>query len=229
MFEEDGFASLDAAGGLELAMDEAQLLTLRGQEGEVWSAERVREAMGLEPGEGPFVGGIFHPTACSFCPSRAVRALARAAIAAGVNLQTHTTATKVVDGMGGEDAVVETDRGSIKTRKGVIVCANAWSGRIVPELEALIRPARDHVIVTEPVDKVWKHSFCCPESAGVEAGDDFWYGIQMPDGRVCLGGGRRLEHGGYAWEEDDDSSVDPRVILQQHFILLTDLFTTLTC
>jgi hypothetical protein len=54
---------------------------------------------------------------------------------------------------------------------------------------------------------IYIHTHC---STG-PPGDDFWYGCQLPDGRVCMGGGRTKLHGGYEWGEEDDTSVDERV------------------
>uniref|UniRef100_A0A7S0W0Y2 FAD dependent oxidoreductase domain-containing protein n=1 Tax=Hemiselmis tepida TaxID=464990 RepID=A0A7S0W0Y2_9CRYP len=224
----DGSASIDARGGLELALDDEQFAMLKGEEGlEAWSSEKVCEALSAEPGA--FAGGIYHPKACGVWPARATRALARKAIAAGANLQTSTTVRGIEEGTGG-GVEVQTDRGTVRPRRGVIVCANGWAPKLLPELKGVITPARDHVIVTEPLPRgVWRHSFVAPEAKGSEAGDDFWYGLQLEDGRLCLGGGRRQADGGYAFGEDDDSACDATVVkgveafLRGHFVGLEEV------
>jgi glycine/D-amino acid oxidase-like deaminating enzyme len=159
----DGFPSVERRGGLELALDDEQMSILEAEDAKKWSSERVCEAMGAAPGT--FVGAIFHPQACSIWPARAVIAIAREAMQKGANFQTDTFVNKIHEADAEGRVLVETSRGNIVGMRGVIVCANAWCPRLLPELEGIIVTARDHCVVTEPLERVWQHSFCCPETA----------------------------------------------------------------
>ena len=211
--EQDSSPSYLHCGGLELAHDEQQLSLISDDDSEVWSSEKVCEALGAAPGS--FAGGVYHASACAIYPSRATRTLARKAIAGGANFQTRTAATRIDDGgEKGGMASVETARGIVVAERGVLVCANWCTPTLLPELEPVMsKVVRDHVVVTEPIkERVWKHSFCAPEQAGSDAGDDFWYGLQLPDGRVCLGGGRLTKDGGSAHGQTDDSVCDASAV-----------------
>jgi gamma-glutamylputrescine oxidase len=175
---DDETCELHFPGSIELAVTAEQAEYLKSGSGEFWDAERVRQAYQSAPGK--LFGGMFHADGGMLHPVRSTRMLAEAAVTAGVNLQTHCKATEIRGG-GGEPVEVVTERGVVQAAVAVIVCVNAWSSALLPELEGVVVPHVNHVFVTEPIpQKVWAHPFT--------ADDDTWYGMQRPDGRIVIGG-----------------------------------------
>lgn len=121
-------------GSIELACTQEQAEMLKSGSGEFWDADKVQAHYQSAPGK--FFGGMYHADGGMLHPARATRALAKAALAAGCNLQTHCKVTHIGGeggdissgsggGAGGVDVV--TERGVIRAAMAVIVCVNAWS------------------------------------------------------------------------------------------------------
>ena len=170
---EDSF-ELKFPGSVELAATAEQAELLKSGAGEFWEPEKVRAA--FQSADGAFFGGMYHADGGMLHPARVTRALAQAAVVeTGVNLQTNCKVTRI--GVGGE---VVTARGVVRASVAVIVCVNAWLPTLLPELEGVVVPHLNHVLVTAPRPRVWTHPFT--------ADDDQWYGMQRPDGRIVIGG-----------------------------------------
>ena len=165
-------------GSVELAVTLEQAEVIKSGVGEFWDAGRVRAE--YQSADGKLFGGMFHSGGGMLHPVRATRALACAALADGLNLQTHCRVTQVggCDEQGSVE--VATERGMVQAMIAVIVCANAWLSTVLPELEGVVVPHVNHVLVTEPLPFRWAHPFT--------ADDDRWYGMQRPDGRIVIGG-----------------------------------------
>jgi glycine/D-amino acid oxidase-like deaminating enzyme len=122
-------------------------------------AERARaaypvQAAALSPGDGALV------------PARWVRRLAARAAAAGAEFKERTRVERL------EDLPAEV----------VVLATDGYTHGLAPELDAVVSPLRNQVVVTEPLEPL----FACPH--GARHGYDYWQ--QLPDGRLVFGGRR---------------------------------------
>jgi gamma-glutamylputrescine oxidase len=129
-------------------------------------------------------GAILHPGDGTIQPARWVRRLAAHAAAAGADLREHDAVR--VDGV---DADV------------VVVAGDGFTGSLLPELAAAVRPTRGQVLVTEPLGQLL---YSRPHYA--RDGYDYWQ--QLPDGRLVLGGQRDAS---LATEETDVEETTPMI------------------
>lgn len=88
-------------------------------------------------------------------PARFVQGLAAAAERAGADIHEGTRVTSVekILSHNGSRFKVRTERGVIETRE-VLLAANAWVGKIVPQFRSKVFPAESFVIATEPLPEV---------------------------------------------------------------------------
>jgi gamma-glutamylputrescine oxidase len=133
-----------------------------------------------EPLRGWFDGAIFHPPDGSLQPARWVRRLAARAIEAGAELLEHQRVESLDE--------IEADQ--------VVLATDGYTQGLLPELDAIVKPTRGQVLVTEPLER---RLFPCPHYAG--HGYDYWQ--QTPEGRLVAGGFRdkALDHEHTAEEE----------------------------
>ena len=69
----------------------------------------------------------------------------------------------------------------IEATCAVLVCCNAWSAQLLPELQSIIMPERNQVFMTRPLKTLaWA-------GMGFSADEENLYGIQRADGRICFG------------------------------------------
>jgi glycine/D-amino acid oxidase-like deaminating enzyme len=120
-----------------------------------------------EPLAGQFEGAIFHPPDGSLQPARWVRRLAGLAVEGGADLREHER-VESLDALDADQVVLATD---------------GYTYGLVPELDAVIKPTRGQVLVTEPLER---RLFPCPHYA--RHGYDYWQ--QTKEGRLVLGGFR---------------------------------------
>jgi glycine/D-amino acid oxidase-like deaminating enzyme len=109
--------------------------------------------------------------------ARFVRGLAQAAVRRGLRAYQAEVQTIIPEGL---HLRVQTSRGSIQTAT-VVVAANAWVGRLVPELADLILPAREQMLAYAPIAPIFEHGI----SADITAGEYFQ---QTADGTILIGG-----------------------------------------
>lgn len=110
-------------------------------------------------------GAIRHPTDGALQPARWVRRLAAHAVAAGAEI-VEESRVEALDELNAENVVIATD---------------GYTSGLVPALDAVVRPVRGQVIVTEPLTR---HPYDCPHYA--RHGFDYWQ--QTPEGNLVLGG-----------------------------------------
>jgi gamma-glutamylputrescine oxidase len=161
--------ALRRVGSLRLAADEVELTELRA-EADALAADgfAVDWLDSLPPPlDGLFAGGFRHPADGALQPARWVRGLAAHAAAAGAEIREHEPLTRL-DRLHGAQVVVATD---------------GYTSGLVPELDAVLRPTRGQVLVTEPLDR---ELFPGPHYA--RHGYDYWQ--QLSDGRLVVGGQR---------------------------------------
>mmetsp|Transcript_26408 Transcript_26408/g.41282 ORF Transcript_26408/g.41282 Transcript_26408/m.41282 type:complete len:230 (+) Transcript_26408:82-771(+) len=142
------------------------------------SGDRVRELFSST--EGTFKGGMLHREGGRIHPAKVTQALASSALQKGLSLHLNCLAQSIEPLTDSEFRVdVLTKQGKIKA-KWVMVCTNVLTPKLLPELEAFMTQDPSEVLVFESGPEVWKHPFTADE--------DKWYGQQLPDGRIVLGG-----------------------------------------
>ncbi len=161
--------AFERTGSLRLAADaserselSAELAALR-EDG--FDVEWVDE---LDPPlQGRYHGALRHHRDGALQPARWVRRLAARAAEAGAELREHSLVESLAE-LRAEQILIATD---------------GYTHGLVPELDALIRPTRGQVLVTEPLPQ---RLFRCPHHA--RRGFDYW---QQPRNRRLVLGGRR--------------------------------------
>lgn len=109
--------------------------------------------------------------------ARFVRGLAQAAMGRGARLFQAEVYELVPDGA---SVRLQTSRGTIHAAT-VVVAANAWIGRLLPQLADLVIPEREQMLAYAPIAPVFSHAL----SADILAGEYFQ---QTPDGTILIGG-----------------------------------------
>lgn len=149
--------------------------------------------------------GCFRSRTGRFWPYKFITQLLERAIAAGVNLQTHTPVlgiSETPDANGRWN--VDTSRGSIGA-KCVIFCSNAYTSAIAPEYKGKIVPVRgvcSRIVVPNPP----KVSLDCSYTFSFNAWD-YDYLIPRPDGSIVVGGGKStFFHDFNEWYNNTDDS-----------------------
>ncbi|MCP3802433.1 FAD-binding oxidoreductase [Allokutzneria sp. A3M-2-11 16] len=117
-------------------------------------------------------GGVLDPT-------QLVLALTKAAMDLGATVHTGTAVIDVKQSAKG--VRVMTTRGLVRS-EAAIIAINAWSGRLVPDLDRMITASQAQVLATDVLPPV----FSTGMSATIGADGTYWQ--QTKDGRVILGG-----------------------------------------
>lgn len=89
----------------------------------------------------------------------------------------------------GDGTRVETTAGTVRARR-VVVCVNAWSADVVPDLAGLVVPVRGQILAYEPTTPVFRLGM----AASVTPSGEYWQ--QTPDGSIVIGGCRADAPGG---------------------------------
>ncbi|MCP9487268.1 MAG: FAD-binding oxidoreductase [Gaiellaceae bacterium MAG52_C11] len=131
-----------------------------------------------------FAGGIRHVPDAAIHPARWVRRLAQHAVDAGAEL------------LEGSQVESLTKLGAAT----VVIATDGYTNGLVPELDAVIRPIRNQVVVTEPLAKLL---FPLPHYA--RHGSDYWQ--QTPDRRLVVGGRRDSD----ATENTGEEALTPLI------------------
>ena len=127
-----------------------------------------------------------------------LQALLQKVQAMGVTVLTGIEITAVNPGT--SRVVVETARGIQLTAGQVLLCTNAFTRQLVPELD--IVPARGQVLLTSPIKGL-------PFRGTFHADEGFYYFRNLGD-RVLLGGARNK-----AFEEEQTTEMHPSVKIQE--------------
>jgi glycine/D-amino acid oxidase-like deaminating enzyme len=173
---------LERSGMLEVATTPAQEAAL---DDALWAAEELgvpERARPVEPGISPvFRRGVLFPDAATVQPARLVRAIRRAALAAGAELHERTRATSVAPG------VVTTARGRVHAPE-IVVAANAWLTGWKPARGRLTNFG-SYVVLTEPVPELLAEIGWTGGEGIVDGRMFIHYFRTTPDGRVLMGSG----------------------------------------
>jgi gamma-glutamylputrescine oxidase len=142
---------------------------------EVQYQQMVADDLPVERYRGPEGEGLLFPQDAVFDPLARCRAQATALLARGARLFGGTRAHEVAPGM------VHCDGGRVRARH-VVVCVDGALERVLPALTGEVRTARLQMLATAPVAPRF------PRPVYRRYGYDYWQ--QLPDGSICLGGGR---------------------------------------
>ena len=147
-------------------------------------------AVPVDPGMSPvFRRGVRFPDAATVQPARLVRALRRAALAAGVTLHERTRATSIAPG------VVATPGGVLRASE-IVVATNAWTTGWKPARGRLTNFG-SYVVLTEPVPELLEEIGWTAGEAIVDGRMFIHYFRTTADGRVVMGSGSGpIGHGG---------------------------------
>ncbi len=185
---EDGLRALAAragdafrlTGSLRLAADATELRAVRAEhEALLADGFAVEWIEPLPPQLGRFSGGFRHGPDGVIQPARWVRRLAAQAAAAGAELREHSH----VESLDRLEAPV------------VVLATDGYTRGLVPELDAVVTPIRNQVVVTEPIEELL---FPLPHYA--RHGFDYWQ--QLPEGRLLVGGRRDADMAAEATAEE---------------------------
>ena len=185
---EDGLRSLAAlagdafraTGSLRLAADDAELRSLRAEyDALLADGFAVEWIEPLPPQLAHFSGGFRHTPDGAIQPARWVRRLAARAAESGADLREGS----LVESLGRLEAPV------------VLLATDGYTQGLLPELDAVVTPIRNQVIVTEPIEE---SLFPLPHYA--RHGFDYWQ--QLPDGRLVVGGRRHADMAAEASAEE---------------------------
>ncbi|MFF9143602.1 NAD(P)/FAD-dependent oxidoreductase [Streptomyces sp. NPDC014861] len=169
----------------------ADALTADGIAAAWLDADGVRRAFGTELSD-DVIGGLHKPDQDAVHSVAYVRGIAAAAVRHGAEFCLGVTAT-TVEPHGGR-WLVRTDAGTVEADQ-VVVALNAWTPRLLPELDPFITPVRGQLVQTAPVP------FRIPQW-GLDRG--LLYGGQAPDGSLLVGGLRNTVPG-----RDEGIAVEP--------------------
>jgi glycine/D-amino acid oxidase-like deaminating enzyme len=141
-----------------------------------------------EPLAGRYHGAFFEPSGGSLQPARWVRRLAALAVGAGADLREHEPVGSLTE--------LEADQ--------VVLATDGYTRGLLPELDAVVVPARGQVLMTEPLPR---RLFPCPHYA--RHGHEYWQ--QTPDSRLVAGGFRDK-----ALEEEETMDEVTTPLVQGH-------------
>lgn len=184
-------------GSLQLAgseREEAELVTSHDLlRADGFEAELVRgSALGPALSAAGFRLGMVLPRDGELHPAAFVRGGARAAMDAGARLFERTRVQEI-DAREPGNARVHTEHGTISCAV-VLVCVNAWVGRLLPWFADKVDPVRGQMLATAPAPALFERPIYA------DHGYDYWR--QDPDGRVVLGGWRNLDPSSEVGYED---------------------------
>jgi glycine/D-amino acid oxidase-like deaminating enzyme len=144
--------------------------------------------LAAEIGSDCFAGGLLVARSGSLHPAKLVGALARAALDAGAELQSHTEAQRVErDGAGMR---LETSRGTIRAREVIVATDGTTGRRPVPWLGRRILGIGSFIIATEPLDTALATSVSPAGRMFFDTKNFLNYWRLAPDSTRVLFGGR---------------------------------------
>lgn len=161
-----------------------------------------RSEQRTELGTDAYHGGVVYTRHASVDPARLHRGLVDRAIAAGVQIVPHSTATTIE--RQGQSFRVVTSRGEIAARD-VIVATNAYSRRVTPWLRRRVIPIGSYIVATEPIPRTTMDRLFPTDRMVTDTRRVVYYYRASPDRTRILFGGR------VSWNETDPRQSAPRL------------------
>jgi glycine/D-amino acid oxidase-like deaminating enzyme len=201
---------LDAAEADELE-EAATLYRAYGHDVEVLDAGAMR----AEVASPTYHGGLWERTGSALVhPGKLALGLRRAALAGGVRVFEHTTASDLHELGDGVELV--TAQGRVRARRAIL--ATSAFPPLLRSLRRYIAPVYDYALVTEPLDATQRASIGWARRQGLsDSGNQFHYYRLTADDRILFGGFDAIyRFGGPVSPRLDD--YDPTFArLSQHF------------
>jgi len=132
-----------------------------------------------------YIGGMLDRLGGHIHPLNLVLGEAAALEALGGRIYEHSPATSVETG---PSPTVRTQAGAVRARY-VLVCGNAYLGRLLPEISGKIMPVSSQVIATEPLDPALAEALLPANYCIEDANYVLDYFRRTADNRILYGGG----------------------------------------
>ncbi|HEX5939508.1 MAG TPA: FAD-binding oxidoreductase [Dehalococcoidia bacterium] len=127
-----------------------------------------------------YSSGAFNPLDAEYDPAAFVRGLAQPAAAKGAQVYDSSAVLSLEEERG--SVMIRTAKGSLRAER-VVVCLNAYSSGLLPQLEGVLRPVRAQALVTAPIETRLFESPCYGHH-----GYHWWR--QLDSGELIAGGWR---------------------------------------
>lgn len=147
---------------------------------QLWERETLRGKLASER----YQGGLFDPRSGHLHPLNYTLGLARAALAAGVDIHEQTPALRIEQG---DAPKAFTEHGVVRCRLLVLAC-NSYIGALAPQLERRIMPAGTYVIATEPLGEERARALIADNMAVCDTNFVLDYYRLSADYRLLFGG-----------------------------------------
>ena len=131
-----------------------------------------------------YVGGVWESGAGHLHPLNYCLGLARAAKEAGAKICEMSPAVRIDQGA---EAVIHTPQGLVRA-KTVLVCCNAYLGRLVPQLTGMVMPMMNYVGATRPLGEEAARRLIPGDDAVSNSRFIVNYYRLSPDNRLLFGG-----------------------------------------
>ncbi|MEX0923140.1 MAG: FAD-binding oxidoreductase [Rhodovibrionaceae bacterium] len=131
-----------------------------------------------------YVGGVWESGAGHLHPLNYALGLARAAKEAGAEIHEASPVQRIEQG---RQAVVHTPQGQV-TAGAVLVCCNAYLGRLVPQLTGIVMPIANYIGATPPLDEATARRLLPGNDAVSNSRFIVNYYRLSPDRRLLFGG-----------------------------------------
>jgi len=151
-----------------------------------------------------YAGALLHPRDGAMHPGRWIRRLASRAAEAGAELREHDRVS----------SLAEVDA------ETVVLASDGYRMGLLPELDAVVRPTRGQVVVTEPLAE---RPYQRPHYA--RNGFDYWQ--QLPDGRLVIGGRRDADLDS-EWTAEEATTPQIQAALEALIVELVGYLPTIT-
>lgn len=153
---------------------------------QILTKDEVRRELGTEV----YHGLMVNPRSGSVQPAKFVRGMAQAAERAGADIYEGTQVLSIERRkaqMDGTRFLVRTEAGEIAAKE-VIIAANAWTGKLIPQFRMKVFPAESHVIATEPLSDELAASLITKNRMVYDTRNVLAYYRLSPEKRMVWGG-----------------------------------------
>jgi len=165
----------------ELAVLKEEMETETGYEGlSLLDQAQARDRVGSET----YRGALSDPGSGHLHPLNYTLGLARAAEDAGAVIYETTPASHIQDGA---EPLITTPNGTVHCNH-VIMCANAYVGKLVPSIAQKIIPSSSFIIATEPLGDDLAHSVMRDDDCAIDLNHVLNYWRLSADKRLLFGG-----------------------------------------
>ncbi|MCD4486990.1 FAD-binding oxidoreductase [Chromobacterium vaccinii] len=147
---------------------------------QLWDRNALRGKLASER----YQGGLFDPRSGHLHPLNYTLGLARAALAAGVDIHEQTPVLRIEQG---DAPRAHTEHGVVRCRHLVLAC-NSYIGALAPQLERRIMPAGTYVIATEPLGEERARALIADNMAVCDTNFVLDYYRLSADHRLLFGG-----------------------------------------